>query len=667
MDDIAELYEKAEQLFRDDNFVESKLVFEDLFQKVKVGESADDRSRARIFANRLAKLCTHLNEFENAKMYYEYLGENIPQVVRTALRHQASAHSASPRNLVVSDPLIESLSSVIAVAEFESLASRFEFFKTKARLQQPSSMPVDVEVSFNQGTWTARVIDNNKRSSFSSKIESCDGRFEESRSDTSLVETLARIKRASRENPVLDIGSIVFETDGIYKDDSAQLCALRMWCYLFDEPAPDANQFNKARADYLQSTQRRLELAKQELLAGTGVVRWNEMSLEDWTSVKLAGEDFSDCNLNGIRFFGIDLSSSCFDRCSMEGALLSHVKLTGASFRNSSLNNSRFANCCLHNSDFRAASLIESSFFSSDLTGAIFDDSNMSQSRINGSYGAQLVLDASFRNARLASARFVNADVCGANFADADLTQTVFVDTKYDESTVFPINPDQFSGLIKVGPAKTLNSVETVVQTGWAIGRLTQFLSQLNVQLEQLFGAVAAPEALEEIEALLGAKLPEDYKYFLKTVGGQTRPFVHRLDFLSADEARVCYSELVDNPYVEFDQSSEGALSIQGPVKDLYKNRLWWPIIRQSDDFICLDMDPDKGGYHGQVLYVVERAYRTVIAKSFADFITSLVNVIESNCGGNADDLDDENWRADGFELSDELESLFSYNLTRHN
>lgn len=144
----------------------------------------------------------------------------------------------------------------------------------------------------------------------------------------------------------------------------------------------------------------------------------------------------------------------------------------------------------------------------------------------------------------------------------------------------------------------------------------------------------ATPDAVAEVEEVLGRPLPADYRAFLARHDGQRfvpvdaehgtlAPLFNGLDLLSVRLAAGEYETMLD----EWDDEGPGDIVALGPVRPLYKHALWWPItcLFGASQYHCIDLDPAPGGAVGQVIFVADDdEQRRVVAPSFAAFLEML-------------------------------------------
>jgi cell wall assembly regulator SMI1 len=148
---------------------------------------------------------------------------------------------------------------------------------------------------------------------------------------------------------------------------------------------------------------------------------------------------------------------------------------------------------------------------------------------------------------------------------------------------------------------------------GWLKSEYPDALSQ--------FRKPATQAAILNAEKKLGVTLPDDYKQFLALHNGQEEfaPMVGFGALFAIEEVAEAHANIVgDETPVDVDEAGEG-------VRPLDYCKGWIPISRSARgrDYLCIDLDPAKGGTRGQIIeYVVDSNARSLVAKSFADLLS---------------------------------------------
>lgn len=143
----------------------------------------------------------------------------------------------------------------------------------------------------------------------------------------------------------------------------------------------------------------------------------------------------------------------------------------------------------------------------------------------------------------------------------------------------------------------------------------------------------ATEEEIAETEKYLGVQLPEEIKESYRIHNGQYENkligFIEGRDFLSLNRIKSewnVWKELVDGGDFEGNQGEPS-----GPVKPDWYNIKWIPITYNgSGDHHCIDLDPAEGGNTGQIIEMWhDEATRTVVSKSFKDWLEQFANALE--------------------------------------
>lgn len=171
-----------------------------------------------------------------------------------------------------------------------------------------------------------------------------------------------------------------------------------------------------------------------------------------------------------------------------------------------------------------------------------------------------------------------------------------------------------------------------------SIATLTAWLQKNAPKLANSFGAPADAEAIADVEEMLGAKLPDDYRAFLAKHDGQRfvpvddesgtlSPLFAGFDILPLQFAAGEY-ETIEN---DWDDEGPGDVVTHGPVRPFHRHPKWWPItcVFGASQYHCIDLDPAPGGNVGQVIFIADDdSHRRVVAKSFAAFLEMLVAAV---------------------------------------
>jgi cell wall assembly regulator SMI1 len=170
------------------------------------------------------------------------------------------------------------------------------------------------------------------------------------------------------------------------------------------------------------------------------------------------------------------------------------------------------------------------------------------------------------------------------------------------------------------------------------VALLARWLTDAGMTMAEIFGPPARSEELAEVETALGRPLPDDYRRFLTTVGGQRfiatgadgghlMQLVRNIEILGPAHALGEWRSMA-----EWGDDAPGPIAALGPVKALFKNKRWLPItcIFGSSQYHCLDLDPDAGGAVGQVIWIADDdEERRVVAPSFTAFLALLARALE--------------------------------------
>ena len=165
-----------------------------------------------------------------------------------------------------------------------------------------------------------------------------------------------------------------------------------------------------------------------------------------------------------------------------------------------------------------------------------------------------------------------------------------------------------------------------------AIGHLLQDEAKTGA----VFNAGASDAEFSQLEQLIQAKLPEDFKALYHVFNGQAYEEGYVFDgeeWLSlermAEEWEVWKGLLDDG---EFDDDEEEADEDADPeVNAVWWSPLWIPFTYDgSGNHLCLDLDPTAEGTYGQVIRMWhDDPQRSLEGKTFADWVETYIRGME--------------------------------------
>ena len=163
-----------------------------------------------------------------------------------------------------------------------------------------------------------------------------------------------------------------------------------------------------------------------------------------------------------------------------------------------------------------------------------------------------------------------------------------------------------------------------------------EHLLQDEAKTGAVFNAGASEAEFEQLEQLIQAKLPEDFKALYRVFNGQAYEEGYVFDgeeWLSlermAEEWEVWKGLLDDG---EFDDDEEEAdVDADPEVKALWWSPLWIPFTYDgSGNHLCLDLDPTSEGTYGQVIRMWhDDPQRPLEGKTFADWLETYIRGME--------------------------------------
>lgn len=159
--------------------------------------------------------------------------------------------------------------------------------------------------------------------------------------------------------------------------------------------------------------------------------------------------------------------------------------------------------------------------------------------------------------------------------------------------------------------------------------KLKQIVPETSIKLNN----GVSDSDIQNLEKIIGAKLPHDFIIFYRVHNGQSRDGAALIDgeeLLSFDriiEEWNIWNDLLNNNTFENSVASPDA-----GIKSNWWNPLWIPITYDGNgNHYCLDLDPTKEGSYGQIIRMWhDDDVRSLIAKSFKEWIKDYTNKLIS-------------------------------------
>lgn len=152
----------------------------------------------------------------------------------------------------------------------------------------------------------------------------------------------------------------------------------------------------------------------------------------------------------------------------------------------------------------------------------------------------------------------------------------------------------------------------------------------------------AAEQAIKELENIIGATLPQDFRVsYRRHDGGYTVNLVSPMEIMSlpgiADSWRMLEELLHDDqwarqePYYFTGDSVKSGWQT-GPIQPVWWNRRWIPFGSDSTgNLSCLDLDPAAGGTVGQIIdWDHECGPSRVLFPGFRELLEAFADQMES-------------------------------------
>jgi len=667
-DPVVALYEAAEQAHKEGKLEEAEHKYKEAFDLVREGAPSADKSRRGIFGNKLARLYIKLDKYEHALEFLDFLDEKTrTDALRTAReRGILPEDDAGPaaRKLI---QLTERCDKIEIIGEIErGAAPRTSFSLAYKASPEINGIPISRLDSGKPRSivWRYEAVGVDQRPGGVEHIWSIMP-SQESRKDGLTFESfinnlpaVLKVIKASAKQGALLLGTVETRTgsqsDGMQPGDQsdmdteAQQIAIEVLCELFEVNVPPKAELKLLQEAVCRKKMEQSEQALSELRGGpAGVTKWKARRNEERSSFdNLRNQDLSKTDLSEVQFYKNDLSGTNFDCSELRNSLFEDCNLSNSSFANVTARCATFRECLANNANFSGASVTLAKFIDVSLLNGNFESADLRNCKFIATYDSEeLVLhNASFCSAKLRDCEFNGVFLKGVNFDQADLSFSKFIDCKRDDQTRFPqgFNFEKIllvdgafnSSVAEESADDAVEKIEAVVeQIRDCIDRIgfTPFQGNKDVAV---FG-FDTDQSIEQTEATYGFRFPSDYRYFLKELGSF---------FLGGWE--VLYLGMASGEYESMQKfwPTNQSVAVKGPIKRVFKNKLWWPMAFCSHEFLFIDMDPAPGGQRGQIIYGMDNNNeRVLIAESFSDWLSRLVQLLElcEQEGVDQDDVED--------------------------
>jgi cell wall assembly regulator SMI1 len=161
----------------------------------------------------------------------------------------------------------------------------------------------------------------------------------------------------------------------------------------------------------------------------------------------------------------------------------------------------------------------------------------------------------------------------------------------------------------------------------WVI--IENWLDENAPQMKAALNTGVTNEDVVQLEALIGAKLPEDFVAFYKVHNGQDPReggLINTEELLSFDRIKDewgIWKDLLDKNTFTDDNGVPYQSDSDAEIKPDWWNPLWIPITYDgSGNHYCLDLDPGRNGHYGQIIRMWhDDAERSFEADSFGAWI----------------------------------------------
>ncbi|MEX8194381.1 SMI1/KNR4 family protein [Comamonas guangdongensis] len=170
------------------------------------------------------------------------------------------------------------------------------------------------------------------------------------------------------------------------------------------------------------------------------------------------------------------------------------------------------------------------------------------------------------------------------------------------------------------------------LQHNWS--RITRWYAENTPQDTLVLADGASAAEIAELEAGLGARLPDDLRYSLSLHNGAANEayLLYHGELLSTSRILEVWQMYRDMQHNEGwgRGDSYRTEALQGPIRAVYWDGLRIPLTDNSGDAAMLDLQAAAGGQAGQIIeFDGEVGPKTVLAPSFSAWIAQLADELE--------------------------------------
>lgn len=171
------------------------------------------------------------------------------------------------------------------------------------------------------------------------------------------------------------------------------------------------------------------------------------------------------------------------------------------------------------------------------------------------------------------------------------------------------------------------------IEQNWQ--RITRWHAQHTPEGTLVLAEGASEAQIAKLEAVIGARLPDDLRHSLKLHNGQLDDgfLLYHGELLSVEQIEWVWQMYSDMQRDEDWGLSEGyeTHALQGPIRPVHWDALRIPLTDNSGNAVMLDLLPAEGGLVGQLIeFDHETGPQGVIAPSFAAWLGQLADELEA-------------------------------------
>ncbi|HOY08753.1 MAG TPA: SMI1/KNR4 family protein [Candidatus Omnitrophota bacterium] len=179
-------------------------------------------------------------------------------------------------------------------------------------------------------------------------------------------------------------------------------------------------------------------------------------------------------------------------------------------------------------------------------------------------------------------------------------------------------------GFFREDPEAPMTYTETRSMSE-ATEALVGYLREHHPDIVKTLNPPTEPLALDQLERMVGRKLPQDFRVLYLSMNGQKPEGLPALlngyELLSLEDIEINWKRMKTAHANRVDFLTKGASD--GPVRAFWWYPMWIPFAKTAyGDYYCLDLFPARAGKIGQIIeYRQDNVLRRHLGYSLNDFI----------------------------------------------